>query len=56
MARQAQKEAIDQLLETEEIGEQDVEAAKILVVEVDVQARNRILYQCETENSIKFIR
>jgi hypothetical protein len=45
IARQAQSEAIDQLLETDEIGEQDVEAAKTLVVEVDVQARNRILYQ-----------
>jgi hypothetical protein len=45
VARQAQKEAIDQLLETEVIVEQDEEAAKILVVEVDIQARNRILYQ-----------
>jgi hypothetical protein len=45
MARYAQNETINQLLETEEIGEQDVEAAKILAVEIDVQARNRILYQ-----------
>jgi hypothetical protein len=45
MARKAQNEAIDQLLETEEIGEQDVEASKTLAVEIDVQARNRILFQ-----------
>jgi hypothetical protein len=45
MARHAQREAINQLLETEEIGEQDVEAEKTLVVEVDVQARNRIMYR-----------
>jgi hypothetical protein len=43
--RQSQNKAINQLLETEEIGEHDMEAAKTLAVEIDVQARNRILYQ-----------
>jgi hypothetical protein len=44
-AKTSTKRRIHQLLETEEIKMEDVEGAKDLVVEVDVHARNRIMYQ-----------
>jgi hypothetical protein len=55
MQRQAQKETIDQLLDTEVIKTEDVEAAKDLVVEVDVQARKRIMHQVKQKIQSKLL-